>query len=87
MAAARSSPSQPGSFNFNTLDTSGRFAVDKLLRDNGFVIVARPRKGEAIWRGPDGKELPYSKVLKRLNRNLVEDAKYAQTLYLETKYK
>ena len=85
MAAARRTPPQPG--HFNTLDTSGRFAVDKLLREHGFVIVARPRKGEAIWRGPDGKVLPYSKALKKLNRNAVEDAKYAQTLYLEAKYK
>jgi hypothetical protein len=35
--------------HFNTQDNSNRFYGDELLRRWGFHIVARPRKGEAVW--------------------------------------
>ena len=84
MAAVRKIPSMG---DFNTFDSSGRFAIDKLLRDNGFVIAYRPRKGEDLWESPQGDILPLSKALRRLKKVDVEDAKYAQALYLEDKYK
>lgn len=30
-------------------DRTGRFAVDALLRESGFVIRARPREGLPVW--------------------------------------
>lgn len=70
-----------------SVDTSGRFAVDQLLRRIGkFHIWRRPSKGEAIWL-KDGKEISQSKALKTISKSLVQDAQYAQTLYLEAKYR
>ena len=84
MAAVRKTPPTG---HFDTFDGSGRFAIDKLLRDNGFVIAYRPRKGEDLWRSPQGDILPLSRALRKLSKVDVEDAKYAQALYLESKYK
>lgn len=70
-----------------SIDSSGRFAVDQLLRRVGnFRIWRRPSKGEAIWF-KDGKEIPQSKALRTISKSLVQDAQYAQTLYLEVKYR
>jgi hypothetical protein len=69
------------SYTYNTLDTSGRHALDVLIRRNGWLIYSRPRKGQALWVDKEGNVLKQSDVLKGLNANAVEDASYLQELY------
>jgi hypothetical protein len=54
-------------------DTTGRFAVDQLLREWGFKIHARPRNKEAIWRLYD-KFYPHSEAVKQVCFRRLEDA-------------
>jgi hypothetical protein len=71
-----------------SLDCSCRFALDKLLRDNGFIIHRRSRyRKESIWLHVKKKKF-YSQhiALRMLPKDKVEDAKYAEALYLEEKY-
>lgn len=64
-----------------------RFALDCLLRHvGGYRIWRRPRCGEAVWLSPVGQEVRESVALKALSRHAVDDARYAQELYLSVKY-
>ncbi len=72
-----------------SVDTTCRFAVDRLIRSLGFLIQSRPRKGATIWLGPDKRKYSHQEVLKKLTKSsktLLEDAKYAEVLYLSMRY-
>jgi hypothetical protein len=77
-----------------SIDTSGRFATDQLLRSLRYTIHSRKKGQEPYWikRGaghsPEigAKPMKQSEVLKRLPKGILEDAKYAEDLYLDGKY-
>lgn len=74
-----------------SVDTSCRFAVDRLFRMLGYRIHSRPKKGETSWLGLDRRVYTRSSILKRLGKNssfksLLQDAEYAEELYLDTRY-
>ena len=48
-----------------SVDKTGRFSYDGLLRQNGFKIVHRPIDGEAIWEC-DGEQYTFSEALASL---------------------
>ena len=67
-------------------DRTGRFALDQLLRENGFRIVARPKQGQARW-GRGGKVYTYKRALNELPRSLVRDVKLIQDCYYDDAYR
>lgn len=71
----------------HTLGCDCRFALDHLLRQVGhFRIWRRPARGEAIWLSQTGREVAESVALRSLRATAVDDARYAQELYLNIKY-
>lgn len=54
-------------------DNTGRFAVDQLLREWGFIIHSRKRNREAIWRLYD-KLYTHSQAIKEVSFRQLEDA-------------
>lgn len=63
-------------------DTSIRFAVDVLLRAEGFHLVRRDGKKEAIW-GLGNAEFTQTEALRWLHPEEVEDAKWLASIYYE----
>lgn len=66
---------------FDTRDTSGRHAVDALLRKHDWRIEYRRKGEQAVWRNYDGRVLPQSEALRTLDPNDVDDAFYAESLF------
>jgi malate/lactate dehydrogenase len=61
-------------------DTSCRFQVDHLLRQNGWKIVERKKGQEALW-GKEDSIYPFSEAVRFLKRRELKDAQYAEELY------
>lgn len=68
-----------------SVDTSGRFALDYLLRRYGWRIWRRRGRREAVWRDLHGDELGQNAILKLLPASQVQDAQYAEELYYRGK--
>lgn len=63
-------------------DRSDRFAVDQLLRELGWRIFRRRSAKPPLWR--KGVEiLSQNEVLSRIDRSLLSDAEYLESLYWE----
>lgn len=60
-------------------DHTGRFAVDQLLRKNGFRIRLRRKNSEPRW-SKDGKLYTQSQALDTLSQEDVWNAEYAERL-------
>lgn len=56
-------------------DRTGRFALDALLRKNGFIIHARKPGKEPLW-SLQGKLYTERQAVATLDKNDVEDARY-----------
>lgn len=75
-----------------SIDCSGRFAIDKLIRDSGYLIWQRKGTQEPTWvhkrdqYSSNRKIYQQSEVLNMLPDALLEDAKFAEELYLDGKY-
>lgn len=63
-------------------DNSIRFAVDALLRDNGFEIWERKDNKEPKWI-KRGEKYPQLEALYSINKDKVEDAMYMELLYFD----
>jgi len=61
-------------------DGTGRFAIDQLLRVNGFKIHERLKHYEPVWER-FGKFYPQSQAVATLDEQDVADAKYKEELY------
>ena len=71
--------------NFNSKDTSGRFATDALLRKYGFEIHSRPLSGKPIWTRK-GTLFSEGRALLEIADTEVADAEYAEFLYEQDAY-
>jgi hypothetical protein len=75
-----------------SIDCSGRFAVDHLLRESGYIIWSRKGKEIPSWvhkrdqYSSKRKIYTQSQVLSMLPDVLLEDAKYAEELYMDAKF-
>lgn len=62
------------------MDHSNRFAVDALLRDNGYVIYKRTSKGQPLWL-KQGRVFSQQEALDQLDQDALWNAEYAEKLY------
>jgi hypothetical protein len=63
-------------------DRSNRFAIDVLIRSEGYRIHSRRDKEEPIWER-NGKRYMQREVLEWLDQNKLLDAEYMESLYWE----
>lgn len=65
-----------------SIDTTGRFAIDDLLRKNGFKIAHRASGQEPIW-SRWGEELSQSEALQSLKWDQVQQAQKTEKAYFD----
>lgn len=58
--------------------------MDKLLRDNGFIISRRPKSGEVIWQ-LFGVEFSEGEALSVIGENALRAARYLEEIYWDEK--
>lgn len=60
-----------------------RFAVDAMLREYGFRILSRPKKGEAVWLWC-GNEISHSQAIRNIDRKDLTRARRLENDYRES---
>lgn len=77
----KSTTTPPPALHHPSLDTTNRFALDQLIRKEGFKIITRA-SGLTVWER-NGQEYTQSEVIELLNWHEVQDAEYQQNLYYD----
>jgi hypothetical protein len=76
----RAEPTDEGAWEHPSRDRSDRFAVDALIRRNGYSVFRRREGKPTLW-SKDGRVYSQGQVLDAIDQDAVWGAEYLEKLY------